>query len=200
MWSGPPGTRHLPGRSPPDRHRPGSGRHELLLVGAHVLTRQPAPTAEGGTADLSRSTPSSPPTTATPDRPIRTSHSAPPWACSLPSRTRRRAAAPAGHSPGNATPPEPHATARAGRWRPAPRISAPRRTRLTGTGGQALVSDSFTAKPRKRAPAAEVAVADRRLRRRKAADSLVPPRMRAVRYRTLASWARAPRMTKDRAG
>jgi 2-polyprenyl-6-methoxyphenol hydroxylase-like FAD-dependent oxidoreductase len=65
---------------------------------------------------------------------------------------------------------------------------------------QALASVSFTAKPRKRAPAAVVAPAERRLRLRKAAASFVPLKISAVRYRKLASCAKAPRTTKERAG
>lgn len=59
---------------------------------------------------------------------------------------------------------------------------------------------SFAAKPRKSTLAAEVAPAESRLRRRKAADSRAPLNMRVLRYRKLASCDSVPSSRNDSAG
>src|SRR5699024_5553226 len=62
------------------------------------------------------------------------------------------------------------------------RPKPPRAARVPVCGGvQTPLSESFTAKPRKRAPAAEVTVARRRRRRVKAAARRVPVKMRTLR-------------------
>src|SRR6478672_9483461 len=71
------------------------------------------------------------------------------------------------------------------------------RTRRTA---QAEASASFTAKPRKTAPTADVAPAERARRRRNASARWVPLTMRTLRYAALATVASVPSARNDTAG